>query len=206
MGLNLTVVMADWKRLREIPVEERVEALEDAIWPEGIAEDYVPQDTTTGWVWPGGQEPVWCAEFVFDTTGSYRWHSRAGDAWADMRALADATLREAVDSFLDGLIWDKDPDEAATLTGADGVFPPAADRLKPHLLLVCPPEKMPGKAAAWKQAAPRLEELRGPFAAECEGWAGRPDTFEEFLARIGEWGEVVTETARRGWGLVGLPD
>ncbi|MFE7395090.1 hypothetical protein [Streptomyces sp. NPDC057582] len=27
-----------------------------------------------------------------------------------------------------------------------------------------------------------LEELREPFAAECEGWAGRPDTFEDFTA------------------------
>ncbi|MEU7260668.1 hypothetical protein AB0B21_33400 [Streptomyces rimosus] len=106
---------------------------------------------------------------------------------------------------MEDLIWDRNPDESVMLTGADGFFPPAAERRKPRLLLVCPPVKMPGKAAVWKRAALRLEELRGPFAAECEGWAGRPDNFGEFLTGIGERGEVVAEAARRGWGLVGLP-
>ncbi|MFE2094686.1 hypothetical protein [Streptomyces sp. NPDC059460] len=50
-----------------------------------------------------------------------------------------------------------------------------------------------------------LEELREPFAAECEGWAGRPDTFEDFTVLLCEWGDVTTEAARRGWALVGLP-
>ncbi|GHI40410.1 hypothetical protein Sviol_48180 [Streptomyces violascens] len=50
-----------------------------------------------------------------------------------------------------------------------------------------------------------LEELRSAFAAECEGWAGRPDTFEEFTTLLHEWGDVVTEAARRGRGPVGLP-
>ncbi|MEV7912883.1 MULTISPECIES: hypothetical protein [Streptomyces] len=47
--------------------------------------------------------------------------------------------------------------------------------------------------------------MRAPFAAECEGWAGRPDTFEDFVALLREWGDVTTTAARRGWGLVGLP-
>ncbi|MET9657520.1 hypothetical protein [Streptomyces sp. NPDC006510] len=50
-----------------------------------------------------------------------------------------------------------------------------------------------------------MTELRGPFAAECESWAGRPDTFEGFIALLREWGDVTTEAARRSWGLVGLP-
>ncbi|AXE81913.1 hypothetical protein C5746_38895 [Streptomyces atratus] len=57
-----------------------------------------------------------------------------------------------------------------------------------------------GKAHAWEQMEPRLEELRGPFAAECEGWAGRPDTFEGFTALLHEWGDVTREAARRGRG------
>lgn len=64
---------------------------------------------------------------------------------------------------------------------------------------------MAGKARAWERGEPFLEELSGPFAAECEGWAGRPDTFEGFVALLREWGAVVAEAARRGWGLVGLP-
>jgi hypothetical protein len=51
----------------------------------------------------------------------------------------------------------------------------------------------------------KLAELRSAFAAECEGWAGRLDTFEEFTTLLHEWGDVVTEAARRSWGLVGLP-
>ncbi|MEU5002095.1 hypothetical protein [Streptomyces sp. NPDC021622] len=53
--------------------------------------------------------------------------------------------------------------------------------------------------------APRLEELRKPFAAECRGWAGRPDTFEDFAVLLREWAVVVKDTTQRGWGLVGLP-
>ncbi|MGW0792602.1 hypothetical protein ACWD04_31385 [Streptomyces sp. NPDC002911] len=50
-----------------------------------------------------------------------------------------------------------------------------------------------------------LEELRQPFAAECKGWAGFPDTFEDFTALLHEWGDVTVEAAHRSWGLVGLP-
>ncbi|MCX4681243.1 hypothetical protein OG413_39255 [Streptomyces sp. NBC_01433] len=51
------------------------------------------------------------------------------------------------------------------------------------------------------------ERLSGqvPFAAECEGWAGRPDTYKDFNALLHEWGNVTTEAARHGLGLVGLP-
>lgn len=207
MGLDLTVLMADWERLREFPVEDRIEALDDAIWPTGLDDDHdATYGAGDGWVRPPEQGPAWCAEYrFFSTTGSYKWHSRAGDAWDDMRPLADASLREVMDHFLDGLIWDEASDDDPTLTGGGGFFPPATDRWRRNLLLVCPPEVTLGKAHAWERAAPHLEKLRGPFAAECEGWAGRPDTFEEFIALIREWGDVVTEAARHGWGLIGLP-
>lgn len=122
-----------------------------------------------------------------------------------MRALADASLREAMDHFLNGLIWDEDPAQDPTLTGGGGMFPPVTDRWRRDLLLVCTPERTLDKARFWERAAPELGKLRGPFAAECEGWAGRPESFEEFLTLICEWGDVIAEAARRGWGLVGLP-
>lgn len=123
-----------------------------------------------------------------------------------MRPFVDASVREAVDSFLGGLIWDADQvDVPAASGGEGGVFPPAGDRVHPNVLLVCLPEAVAGKARAWERVEPGLEGLRGPFAVECEGWAGRPDTFEGFVALLREWGGVVTEAARRGWGLVGLP-
>lgn len=117
----------------------------------------------------------------------------------------NSSVREAMDAFLVSLIWDADPADAPALTGGGGFFPPAADRWRPRVLLVCPPEAVSGKAHAWERVKSHLEELRGPFAAECQGRAGRPDTCEDFTALLHEWGDVITEAARRGWGLVGLP-
>ncbi|MFF5703787.1 hypothetical protein ACFY7H_14960 [Streptomyces sp. NPDC012794] len=77
------------------------------------------------------------------------------------------------------------------------LMPPAAGRRRPSLLLVCPAEALPGQARAWAQVESRLEELREPFAAECEGWAGRPDTFGDFTALPREWGTVTAETEGR---------
>ncbi|MFI9310924.1 hypothetical protein [Streptomyces triculaminicus] len=141
----------------------------------------------------------------FTTTGAYRPHAHAGDAWDDMRLLVDAPAREAMDALLGGLIWDEDPADDPALSGAGGFFPPATNRGRMPVLLVCPPEAVEGQARAWERVGPRLEVLREPFAAECAGWAGRPDTFEDFTALLREWGDVITEAARRGWGLVGLP-
>ncbi|MEU8438557.1 hypothetical protein AB0F18_37855 [Streptomyces sp. NPDC029216] len=207
MGLDLSLFMADWSRLRALPVEDRIEALQDATWPPDTEDDGRGHRPSDGWWWPPGTgAAAWCAEYEFlTTTGSYRPHARAGDAWADLRPLAEASVREAMDAFLDGLIWDADPDADPALTGGRGILPPVTDPLHPHLLLVCPPEAVRAKAPAWERVRPRLEALREPFAAECAGWAGRPDTFEDFTALLREWGEVATEAAGRGWGLVGLP-
>lgn len=122
-----------------------------------------------------GSGAAWCAEYnFFTTTGAYSPHARAGDAWADIRLLVDASVREAMDTLLAGLIWGADPADDPALTGGGGFFPPSTGRGLPHVLLVCPPEAVPGKARAWQQVEPHLEKLREPFAAECEGWAGRP--------------------------------
>ncbi|MFJ6615515.1 hypothetical protein ACIQPT_35150 [Streptomyces sp. NPDC091289] len=98
----------------------------------------------------------------------------------------------------------REPDPASTGGGAF-FLTASADRWHRHVLPACPPEVLPGKARAWERTELRLKELGAPFAAECEGWAGRPDTFEDFIALLREWGEVTATAARRGWGLVGLP-
>ncbi|MER7342763.1 hypothetical protein ABT403_33680 [Streptomyces sp. NPDC000075] len=199
MGVDLTLFMADWERLGSFPVEDRTRALDEAMWPPD-------DDGRPGWQFPAGPEGAWCAVYAFRTTsGSYRPHWRAGDGWADMRPLVDQPVRGAVDGFLGGLIWDEVPAEDPALTGADGFFPPAADPRYPHLLLAAPPGAVREKAEAWRRAEPCLGLLRAPFAAECEGWAGCPESFEAFTALLREWGGVVTEAARRGWGLVGVP-
>ncbi len=204
MGLDLTLFMADWERLGAFPVEDRIDALDDTVRPPG--DESLRCGRSRGWRWPPDPGAGWCAEYeFFTTTGSYRPHSRAGDGWADMRPLVDAPVREAVDAFLRGLIWDADPAEDPALNGGGGFFPPVTDPWHPHLLLVCPPEAVQRKAAAWKEVEPCLDVLRAPFAAECEGWTGRPDTFEDFTLLLREWGGVVIEAGGRGWGLVGVP-
>ncbi|MFE7336105.1 hypothetical protein [Streptomyces griseus] len=193
MGMDLTLFMADWGWLGAVPAENRIELLEDAAWP---SETGVPYEAGhrrgDGWSRPPGPGSRWCAVYGFSTTtGAHAPHARAGAAWADLRLLVDASVREPMDTFLDGLLRNVDRT--------------SADRWHRQVLLVCPPEVLPGKTRAWERLEPRLEELRAPFAAECEGWAGRPDTFEDFVALLREWGDVTTTAARRGWGLVGLP-
>ncbi|MFE3901622.1 hypothetical protein ACFXPY_15060 [Streptomyces sp. NPDC059153] len=206
MGLDLTLFMADWKQLSTIPVEHRVQALDDTTWTPELDDEYQRYGPAGGWLWPPDRGAAWCAEYDFrTTTGAYGPHARAGDAWDDIRLLVDASVREAMDTFLVGLIWDADQADDPARAAGSGLFPPATDRGRLRVLLECPPEAVPGKVRAWERVEPRLEELRGPFAAECEGWAGRPDTFEDFVALLREWGDVTTEAARRSWGLVGLP-
>ncbi|KUJ68960.1 hypothetical protein ACZ90_15335 [Streptomyces albus subsp. albus] len=146
MGMDLTVFMVDWGQLGTVPVEHRIGRLEDLAWPGELSDVYDGgAERAHGWLWPPGQAPAWCAVYRFlTTTGAHMPHVRAGAAWADMRPLVGPPVREVMDSFLEGLIWDGDQADA-------------------------------------------------------------PDTFEGFVALLREWGAVVTEAARRGWGLVGLP-
>ncbi|MEU4178289.1 hypothetical protein [Streptomyces sp. NPDC026589] len=208
MGMDLTVFMVDWGQLSAIPVASRIGRLEDVAWPDEFGDVDVYDggpERAHGWHWPPGQAPAWCAVYSFlTTTGAHMPHVRAGTAWADIRPLVGAPVREVMDSFLGGLIRSGDQADTPAPVGG-GVFPQAVDRWHPNVLLVCLPEAVAGKARAWERVEPCLEKLSGPFAVECEGWAGRPDTFEDFVALLREWGAVVTEAAHRGWGLVGLP-
>ncbi|MGW4231425.1 hypothetical protein ACWEF9_19375 [Streptomyces sp. NPDC004980] len=189
-----------------IPVESRVDALEDTAWPPETDYQDMTYGPVDGWTWPPDRGSAWCAAYgFFITTGAYGPHARAGAAWNDMRLLVAPSVRAAMDTFLDGLIWNADPADNPGRTGGGGFFPPADDRGRSCVLLVCPPEAILRKTHAWERVKPRLEELREAFAAECPGWAGRPDTFEDFTALLHEWGDANTEAARRNWGLVGLP-
>ncbi|MFD4025848.1 hypothetical protein ACFWRV_20440 [Streptomyces sp. NPDC058576] len=207
MGRDLTVFMLDWGELSAIPVEHRIGRLEYIAWPGEFGDAYDGRDERAhGWLWPPETAPAWCAAYSFlTTTGAHMPHVRAGAAWADMRPLVDTPMREVMDSFLGGLIWDEEQANTPAAAGGGGVFLPAADPWHPHVLLVCLPEAVAGKARAWERVEPCLEELSGAFAVECEGWSGRPDSFEGFVALLREWGAVVVEAARREWGLVGLP-
>ncbi|MED7951518.1 hypothetical protein PUR61_36280 [Streptomyces sp. BE20] len=124
MGLDITVVMADWERLARIPAGERLVVVTDAV------------------------HPYFCCESCED---------------------ADFLLRA--------------------------------------------PGEVPALVRDWRTAEPRLEELREPFDAqaqartedEADGRAIRSGRFDEAVALLREWGEVVTGAGERGWGLIGLP-
>jgi hypothetical protein len=211
MGLDITVLMADWDHLARIPASERLDALVDAVYPPSCCVPCEEADVAVrgGWVWPRGQQP-WCAEYrFFATTGSYKWHFHLSNAWDDIREFAAADLRDWLDSFLGGLVWDDPDGDAETDLNAGppaaGSFPEDPTPWRPRLLLLRSPDEVPPLAGSWEWAAPRLEELREPFEAEATRWAARPDTFDQAAALMREWGEVVTEAERRGWGLIGLP-
>lgn len=73
------------------------------------------------------------------------------------------------------------------------------------MLALGSPDEVAALARAWEAAAPRLEELREPFAAAADrrpAWFGG---FDVAGALLREWGEVVTRAGERGWGLIGLP-
>ncbi|MFE4960117.1 hypothetical protein ACFRCW_40675 [Streptomyces sp. NPDC056653] len=80
--------------------------------------------STSGTDWPAaGCGPriggtAWCAKYDFFTTGAYGPHARVGDAWADIRLVVDASVREAMDTFLVGLIWEPSPTSNVLVGGA----------------------------------------------------------------------------------------
>ncbi|MFD9687371.1 hypothetical protein ACFWXO_16625 [Kitasatospora sp. NPDC059088] len=201
MGLDITVVMADWDRLARIPADERLDVLDDAVFPDiwSDPDPAAPAAEPDGWVWPPG--PSWCARYQFHgTTGAHSFHWHLAAAWADIRQSAAPDLRGALDQFLGALVPEAPADGPAPAAG----FPDDPSPWYPHVLLLCAPDEIPGLARAWETAAPRLEELRAPFDAECAGWAGRPATFDAAAALLHEWGEVVAGAESRGWGLIGL--
>ncbi|MEJ8641735.1 hypothetical protein WKI68_10185 [Streptomyces sp. MS1.HAVA.3] len=125
MGLDITVVMADWEHLARIPAAERLQALDDAVYPPYccVACDEADLVEGDGWAWP--RRASWCAEYrFFGTTGSYSWHFHLANTWDDMRPLAAPDLRDDLDCFLGGLVWDgpdydtgTDPDDGCLTAG-----------------------------------------------------------------------------------------
>jgi hypothetical protein len=191
MGADITVVMADWEQLARIPAAERLAALTAAVEPPSCCRPCEEADFAVagGWVWQ--RQASWCAEYRFaGTGGSYKPHFRMVDAWERSRPLVASDLREVVDCFLGGLVWDRsDGDDCPPAAG----FPEDLEPWCPVVPLVRAPEEVPPLVRAWGAAVPRLGELGPLFDGEAGGGLLR------------EWGEVATRAGERGWGLVGLP-
>ncbi|MEU6911275.1 hypothetical protein ABZ935_39015 [Streptomyces coeruleorubidus] len=202
MGLDITVLAVDWERLERTRFEERYALLVDAALPEDECDwDAEPE---RGWVWPAASGVPWCGRYEFHgTTGSYKPHFWAGQAWEDVREHAGPEQRAHLDTFLQGLI--RDDGTGTEDDTVSGLFPADPDPWRRRLLLACPPATVSALAGRWARAEPLLESLREPYGvhAACPGrWI---EDFDEFSGLLREWGVVVTEAGRREWGLVGLP-
>ncbi|MEV1063519.1 hypothetical protein [Streptomyces sp. NPDC050263] len=204
MGTDITVLAVDWGRLERTPTGERERLLYQAAEPaDDTGRGAEPE---VGWMFPASAKTPWCGRYEFrDTLGSYKPHFWAANGWDTVRESADPGLREALDAFLLGLIWwGADADDEEDRPDA-GLFPSDPEAWRPRLHLVCPPVVVPTLAARWARAEPLLGGLERTYDAH----ASRPGRwiadFGEFAGLLRQWAVVVDESARRGWGLLGLP-
>ncbi|MFI6289079.1 hypothetical protein ACIBCM_30775 [Streptomyces sp. NPDC051018] len=200
MGLGIEVLILDWGRVASASPHVRSGLLEEAVF----GDDQPGGPDEEGWVWPTRADAVWYGRYAFRRTlGSFKPHFWAGERWESVRGHTEPGLRTALDRFAAGLFWDGLPDMPEYAAAG----PPSA-RECPwglDLLMWCSPDEVAGLRDHWIRAAPDIEGLRDPFtghAAQPDGWIPDFDSFARFLE---DWGEVVTEAHRRGWGIVGLP-
>ncbi len=220
MGVDLTVLIADWPRILQTPPDDRLDVVQEAAYSDeddADLDDTAPDDCPVGWISLPPADSPWLARYEFHgTLGSFKPHFRAGQAWEDVRDFAEPALRTALDAFLSGLYWappeaddaDADPDadpDAEACADADPLFSPNARPWRSGPVFACPPSAVTALADSWAAVASRLPDLRAPYGVH----AARPGRwiadFDEFCALLGGWGEVTTEAARRGWGVIGLP-
>ncbi|MET9381727.1 hypothetical protein ABZY09_11700 [Streptomyces sp. NPDC002928] len=200
MGLDITVLAVDWEELARTPVGDRQEALWEAAAPDT---DWDAQPEV-GWVFPASPEVPWCGRYEFhSTTGSYKPHFWAAQAWDDVRAFAGPALRAALDGFLRDLVWEGEGVDDLPLCPEEGFFPGDAEPWR--LLVACPPPTVSALAAHWARAEPLLEGLREAYGAHAASPGRWIADFDEFAVLLREWAVVVGEAEERGWGLLGLP-
>ncbi|ANB04447.1 hypothetical protein SAM40697_0485 [Streptomyces ambofaciens] len=205
MGLDITVMIADWSWLGGVPPRERLSRLREAWYADETGLwDHDAQVPEGDWAWPRGRHSATFAVYEFrGTLGSFKPHFWAGERWESVRDHADPLVRTPLDILLLGLVREglDDTSEHAA-PGFFGADPTAAR----GVLLAHPPDGVRELAARWDRARHRLGGLRGAFdehAAAPGGWVG---DFDEFAGLLTDWGHVLSEGARRGWGIVGLSE
>ncbi|MFI7364201.1 hypothetical protein ACIBO4_18900 [Streptomyces sp. NPDC050149] len=156
------------------------------------------------WEWPRGPHNDSFAVYEFRrTAGSFKAHFWAGERWESVRDHADPLLRTGLDTLLLGLIWRGLDGEAEHMDPGFFDDDPAVSY---GVLLARSPDSVRELAATWDRVRPLLGGLRGAFdehAAVSRGWVGEFDGFTDLLD---DWGHVLSEAARRGWGVVGLSE
>ncbi|MBP8534051.1 hypothetical protein [Streptomyces sp. MK37H] len=205
MGLDITVMIADWSWLGEAPPRERLPRLRDAWYADepGLWDHDAP--TVEGdWEWPRGPAGAFFALYEFRRTcGSFKPHFWAGERWEAVRDHVRPLVRADVDTLLLGLIWDGPDGEAQYI---DPGFFSDDPTVSYGLLVARSPGGVRELATTWHRIRPRLDGLREVFtehAAQPGAWIGE---FDEFADLLEDWGRVLTEAARRGWGVVGLSE
>ncbi|WP_406474421.1 hypothetical protein [Streptomyces platensis] len=201
MGMDITVLIADWAHLTEIAPDDRLEVLQESAYADDESDE-----ADAGWVWPAEPDRSWLGRYEFGgTLGSYKPHFWAAQAWEDVRDAAGTELRSTLDDFLEALIWWGPEAESDTEHVDADVFPSEDGRWRPGPLIARGPRSVARLNRCWQEAAPALPQLREPYArhAACPGrWIA---DFDEFTALLSGWAEVAAEAQRRRWGLIGLP-
>ncbi|MFE2929292.1 hypothetical protein [Streptomyces sp. NPDC059278] len=205
MGLDITVVIADWSWLGEVPSRERLLRLRNAWYAEetGLWEHDAPV-VEGDWERPKGPDGDRFAIYEFlQTLGSYKPHFWATHHWERVRDHTGPLLRAGLDTFLLGLIWDGMDGESGQ-TDAD--FFSGEPEVAYGLLVACSPDGVRRLATVWEDIRPRLDGLRETFTVHCAEPDGRGGDFDSFALLLTEWGRVLAEAAGRGWGVVGLSE
>ncbi|MDX3055417.1 hypothetical protein PV394_09740 [Streptomyces sp. NE06-03E] len=203
MGLDISVMIADWSWLGEVPPCERLKRLRGAWYADetGLWDHRTPEPEGV-FTWPQGPGISFFAVYEFRRTmGSFKAHFRAGERWESLRDHVGPQVRGGLDTLLLGLIWDG-PDGEAPHT--DPGFFSDDPTISYGMLLARSPESVRELAATWERVEPLLRGLGPAFvehAAAPGGWIGE---FSEFTDLLEDWGRVLTEAERRGWGVVGL--
>ncbi|MER5279641.1 hypothetical protein ABT025_28450 [Streptomyces sp. NPDC002809] len=205
MGLDITVLIADWTWLGEAAPEERLSRLRDAWYDDETAMwDHDAPGTEGDWEWPRGPHSGSFGIYGFRcTAGSFKAHFWTGERWEAVRDHADPLLRAELDTLLLGLIWRGMDGEAEQVDPGFFHDDPA---IAYGMLLARSPDNVRELAGAWERVRPLLGGLREAFdehAAVPGAWAG---TFDSFTDLLEDWGRVLSEAARRGWGVVGLTE
>ncbi|WP_432012866.1 hypothetical protein [Streptomyces cucumeris] len=205
MGLDITVMIVDWSWLGEAEERRRLSRLRDTWYADdtGLWDDDAPV-VEGDWEWHRGPGGAFFGVYEFRRTcGSFKAHFWAGERWESLRDHADPVVRTGGDAFLGGLVWDGVDGESSHI---DPGFFCADPKVSYGLLLARSPDSVRELASTWEGIRPRLDGLREAFAEHAavpDGWVGDFDAFTDLLD---DWGRVLTEASRRGWGVVGLSE
>ncbi len=203
MGVCMEVLIVDWAVLKAVPAGERGERVEEAAFGPEDVDDH---SLEPGWTWPRPGEARWWARYEFlDTMTSYKAHFWAGECWDALRAFVDPSLRDALDQFSAPLFWGAHNYESLAPPFSPVVESnPGEWSSRTDVMLWLQPEEVAALARFWEQVEPHLRSLRAPFDRHLARPIGWIQDFASFARLVTEWGDVVSQAARRDWAVIGL--